>query len=207
MITAQALDTLRKKVGERLSEKRFCHTLGVERAAILIGEHCLPDKLTELSLAALLHDVAKEMPTEEQRTIMESSGIPFTEEDYSSVALYHAFSAPDVIRRDFPEFATSDVLSAVFNHTSGREDMSVFDEIIFIADFVEDGRKYPVCKESRDALIGALEASDSREKKILALHKSVLSVMDFTVKFLEAKGKRVNTRMLLARNSIREKLI
>ena len=206
MIDEESLNSLRKQIGEILSERRFEHTLGVERAARDIAVHCLPSKLTELSAAALLHDAAKEQSKEEQLRLMIASGIAFTEEDYASESLYHAFCAPELVRTEFPEFATEDILSAVFLHTSGGEDMTVFDEIIFLADFVEDGREYDACKELRRELFSALESKADVVEKRKALHYSVLRVIDFTVNYLQKKGRAVNSRMLLARNSIVDKI-
>ncbi len=207
MITETSLEILREKVSALLSDKRFAHTLGVERAARELGKHCLPDSIPELAAAALLHDIAKELSKDEQVAIMRKSGIAFTDEDYASEPLYHAFSAPTVIKEQFPEFATENVLSAVLFHTSADANMSLFDEIIFIADFIEDGRKYDACREARRDLLSSLEGETDVEKKLRILHLSVLRVIDFTVKYLEDKGKAVNSRMLLARKSIARKLI
>ena len=53
MIEEKELDALRSEVADILSDKRFLHSLGVERAALDIGKHCLPDKLAELSASEL----------------------------------------------------------------------------------------------------------------------------------------------------------
>ncbi len=207
MISETSLAGLRKEVGATLSEKRFLHTLGVERAAVDIGRHCLPDRLTELSAAAILHDAAKELPREEQLGFMRGSDVAFTDEDFASETLYHAFCAPAFIKERFPEFATDEIISAVFLHTSGGEAMSVFDEIIFLADFVEDGREYNACKTIREDLFSALDGETDIDKKIKILHFQVLRVIDFTVNYLQKRERPVNSRMLLARNSIIEKII
>ena len=206
MICADRIEKLRGEVGERLSDKRYAHTLGVERAAVQIGEYCLPDKITELAVAALLHDVAKEMPREDQLAAMERSGIAFTAEDYDSHALYHAFAACVLVREEFSDIATDDILSAVFKHTSGDAEMSVFDEIIFIADFVEDGREYVACKEIRNLLFSRLSAAESREECLKILHLMVVEVIDFTFKYLEERGKSVNSRMILAKKAVLAKI-
>ena len=206
MIRGAELDTLRAEIAEILSERRFSHSLGVERAALEIGRHCLPDKLMELSAAALLHDVAKETSREEQLAAMKRSGVEFTEEDYASAALYHSFAAPQIVKERFSRFATDEILSAVFAHTSGSESMTVFDEIIFIADFVDDTRPYEACKTKREKLFSALEAAKTREEKVCALHKSVISVIDFNIDYLENKGKTVNSRMILAKSALLGKI-
>ena len=58
--TDEQIDSLRREVGRRLSKKRFAHTLGVEKMAVLLGELCLPDMIDRLHVAALLHDISKE---------------------------------------------------------------------------------------------------------------------------------------------------
>ena len=206
MICSDRIEQLRAEVKSRLSEKRFAHTLGVERAAVEIGKYCLPDQISELSVAALLHDIAKEMPRESQLAAMERSGVDFTPEDYSSFALYHAFAAFVVVREEFSDLATDDILSAVFKHTSGDSQMTDFDEIIFIADFVEDGREYPACRETRlRFLLRLAEANSSAECRQI-LHSTVIEVINFTLKYLEGKGKTPNSRMLLAKRAVLAKM-
>ena len=60
MFNDKALSALRLTVSKNISEKRYKHTLGVEKMARYLGEIILPDKVNELSAAALLHDIAKE---------------------------------------------------------------------------------------------------------------------------------------------------
>ena len=54
------IDLLRREVCQRLSEKRYNHTLGVEKMAVLIGGYCMPESIDRLRVAALLHDISKE---------------------------------------------------------------------------------------------------------------------------------------------------
>ena len=54
------IEKLRKEVGDRLSEKRFVHTLGVEKMAAYIGQRVMPESVSELRAAALLHDISKD---------------------------------------------------------------------------------------------------------------------------------------------------
>ena len=65
-----AIDALRIEVRKYMSEKRYKHTLCVERMAEYIGEHCLPDKVAALKCAALLHDIAKELDADQLLKIL-----------------------------------------------------------------------------------------------------------------------------------------
>ena len=69
MITEQMLDTLRQRVSEGMSPKRFNHTAEVEKMAAYLGELYAPDKVDVLRAAALLHDVTKEYSTDRQLQI------------------------------------------------------------------------------------------------------------------------------------------
>jgi predicted HD superfamily hydrolase involved in NAD metabolism len=140
--TENQIDFLRLEVGKRLSAKRFSHTLGVERMAVKIGEKCLPDRIDELRVAALLHDISKEYSEAEHLELIKTYNFSLSDEDLASPQLWHSITAPFVVMRDFPEFRGEDILSAVRNHTVGAPSMSVFDEIILLSDYIEDGRRY-----------------------------------------------------------------
>ena len=107
----EILEKLKTEVSARVSPKRFSHILGVERCALELGKIFLPDRLDELSAAAVLHDVTKEIPHENQIKLLEESGFLLTEEDKNTSGVLHSFSAPLIIKRDFPEFATDDIIA------------------------------------------------------------------------------------------------
>ena len=130
------IDKLRDRLSLELSPKRYEHTLGVERAAISLSAFFPEISRSELSVAALLHDVAKELPPDEQIRLAKAYLCELEEEDRSSPQVIHALAAPARILEEFSGFATPHVLSAVLKHTTGSEDMSVFDKIIFLWGFL-----------------------------------------------------------------------
>lgn len=180
-------------VQKRLSPKRYAHTLGVEKMAARLGEIFLPDKITELRAAALLHDVAKELTGEEQLELMKTSAFAFSSEDLNTPSAYHAFSAPELIKRDFPEFATSEIISAVLYHTLGDVNMSLFDKIIFISDYIEEGRNYQSCVDVRELLFKLIEDG---EDKLAAIDRAIALSIENTRKALIDRGIRINSRSL-----------
>ncbi len=198
------LSELREAVKHLMSEERYRHTLGVERAAVKIAEYCAPRLKSELAAAALLHDAAKELGHEELlKIIMKNRSV--TAEDIKSPKLYHAFAAPYIIKRDFSHFADKRILSAVFNHTTGRAGMTLFDEIIFVADYIEDTRKYPECIKAREALFSSFDKK-SRRNNILALHRCALAEIINTESHLLKKGEPLNSRTAKSKEYIIEKL-
>lgn len=200
-IADNTLDKLCQTVKERLSIKRYEHTLGVMRAALKLSEYCLPDDKSELCVAALLHDITKEYPTELHHSIIKDYGISVTESDLIGDAVLHSITAPSIILRDFPEYATDKVISAVKNHTVGAPDMSLFDEIIFVADFIEDGRTYPSCIKVRESLYDALTKAKDREECICLLHDAVIESIDLTIMSIIRDGRYLNERAVQTRNA------
>ena len=206
MITENSLKDLRSAVEKRLSSARYLHTLGVERSAMLLGEYCLPSDIFSLRAAALLHDIAKEYSDSQLTSLLRGSAFSLTDEDLLSPQILHSFAAPIVIRSDFPEFSEPNILSATEKHTVGASDMTLFDEIIFISDFIEDTRKYDACKRMRLELISALVPGDF-SANALAVHKSCIATIEFTEKFLRDKGRPINERMINAKNALKAKIL
>ncbi len=200
------LELLKAEVEKRLSAFRFLHTIGVADAAKALAKELLPEKEKELIAAAYLHDIAKELPTEELISLSKEYGYEPNSDDISSPQVLHAFAAPSVIKKDFSAFATDDIMSSVFKHTTGDSEMSLFDEIIFISDYIEEGRKYPSCIEVRKDLYENLRLSSNITEKEYALHKAVLKSIEYTLESLNIKNKSVNPKTLAAKTHIEEKI-
>lgn len=198
--------SLRERVRERMSPKRFSHTLGVEAAAEKIAKKLLPNDLYEIRCAALLHDISKELSVGEHIKIMDGLSPRPTESDYMSQALYHSITAPTVIMRDFPELATSNILSAVRNHTSGAPDMSLFDEIIFLADFIDENRTYDFCRSTREEFFREFDEARDREEMIEILHKTTVKVLNFTIVYIVKNTMYLNERTVETRNAFLSRL-
>ena len=188
------LQNLRQNVMLRLSEHRFLHTVGVVAAAERIASYFPSLEVTEIAAAALLHDVTKELSVPEHCQLAEEFLEPFSAEEIESEAILHSLSAPYMVMRDFKEFATPDILSALKNHTTAEAGISLFDEVIYIADYVEDGRRYPACIRVREMLYQGMTLAQSESECLLAMHKAVLESLENTKNKLLFQGRVVNER-------------
>ncbi len=176
----EKLNALRSYVSERQSEKRFRHTCGVEEEAAYIGRYYLPEQVDLLRAAAILHDMTKCVPDEEQIALCESLGIVLTEMDRLTPQTLHGKSAEEMIKRELPEFAIPEILQAVRVHTTGDKKMSLFDKIIFLSDYIEAGRPYPNCKRMREKFHALCE-----NKRTEDLDSVICEVLLLTIEFLE----------------------
>ena len=199
------LDYLREHVSHIMSSDRFEHTLGVERAASFIGEKILPDKLYELRVAALLHDITKEMTFDAQYRFLVNEGVNLTHDDIMSKMTLHQLSGAKMAEKSFSDYITPEIIHAISYHSTGCADMSVFDEILYLADYVEDTRRHESCIALRNRLLDELEKS-SAEDYVQVLHKICLESINQTIEHLIQKGGFVHSNSFAARAFLVEKL-
>jgi len=196
------LNELRSRIKEILSEKRYAHTLFVEKTARALALDLMPERVYDICVAAILHDATKELPKTEHINIIESENEILTDEDKTTDGILHSFSAPLFCRKEFSKYVNNDILSAVKNHTVGSPSMSVFDKIIFISDFIEESRKYKSCIEIRNWLLAEFSRKKKYEDKIYCLNKACLLAILATEESLKQRGAAVNSRMLLTKDSL-----
>lgn len=201
------LNLLRESVREYMSNYRYNHTLGVEEAVIFLGEIFLPNRLSELRAAALLHDIAKECSYEEQLELLQSMPEHMTEENIHTKPALHSLAAIPLIFRKFSEFATEDVISAVSKHTLGSSSMSLFDKLIFIADYIELGRTHSACILTSDFIRNNISKDKSLFENEKILNEGILMSINFTLESLNKKNENIHSsiyefKKLLEENSI-----
>ena len=203
--TNDTVRALRDKVSKRLGKRRFLHTEGVAKCASKLAELCEIDSKIEAEIAAYLHDITKEYTFDEQMVIIKKYNIPLDDEDLKSPAVFHSFTAAEIIKSEFSEFATEKILSAVRLHTLGSPDMTEFDEIIFLADFIEETRTYPSCTELRRLVFSNMKEGN-RDENIGILHKAVISAIDSTVSNLRENNRFVNSKNILTKQALLSKI-
>ena len=199
--TASVLSSLREEISRFMGEKRYQHTLGVERMAERIASH-FSGAVDGISLGAcaLLHDITKELSEAEQRETVERLGLCLTESQKKSPAILHSFTAQYRIEREFPYFAKKEgVLSAIRAHTTGAKNMSLLDKILFVADYIEEGREYSKCIETREWFFAEISAG---VPAALVLDRCVLKILESTIGFLRARGFALCEDTLDARNAL-----
>ena len=186
MFSDVELAALSLRVRDALSSRRYAHTLGVVSAAKKIAHKFNTIDISEIVVSALLHDITKEYSVAEHKKLVFDDDVCLPDE------VLHSFSAPSVIKRDYAEYATSNVLRSVYCHTVGDPDMTLFDEIIFIADYVEDGRTYPSCVSVRQSLYSELQDAKCESECEFALHRAVIAALSETVKMLTDGARPVH---------------
>ena len=165
-----------------LDEKRYIHTLNVEKLAVELGEIFGLDT-EKLRVAALLHDILKNAPKDILLHRAGRSGIINRIEDKPKPTL-HGFAAADYAEKEMG-ITDEEILWAVRSHTCGRSGMTDFEKVIYLADMLCEGRK---C-EGRDYLL------DLANKDLdFAMHEALVH----SVEWIKSRGNAIDTDSLEA---------
>ncbi len=167
-------DEIKQKLKTMQSEKRYRHTLGVaeeaERLAAFLGADC-----RKARLAGLLHDCAKNLDEKcdtDFASLAKKYRVELDPFAQKEKALVHAFLGAEVARIDYG-IDDAEILDAIYYHTTGRENMSVLEKIIYLADITETGRNLQTAAVARD-----MAQTDFDGALIYAIGSSIKHVID-----------------------------
>lgn len=179
------LDEIRDYLKNNLKPSRYGHTLGVVNTAIKLAEIYKEDK-AKAEIAALCHDVAKNMTIEELRKVIKDENITLSVDEENTQELWHSIIGPIIARKLFG-IEDEEILSAMRWHTTGKENMSKLDKVIYMADMIEPNRNF----KGVDVL---------RRETFKDLDNGVLQGLNHTIKYLLNKDVPININSIKARN-------
>ena len=139
MKTIEITQKLRKELENQLKPDRFDHTLGVAYTSASMAIVHGAD-IQKALIAGMLHDCAKCMSHEEQVKICEKNKIDLTDVERRNHSLLHAKVGVYIAKTKY-DISDPEILSAIRWHTTGKDNMSLLEKIVYIADFIEPNRK------------------------------------------------------------------
>lgn len=153
-----------------LTEERLAHT---QRVAITAAENCRRARVFEMDalIAAALHDCAKYLG----ESSIELAGFKFPQG--VPKAVMHQYSGAYLAEHTFG-IKDEGILNAIRYHTSGRENMSDIEKLIYLSDMLEEGRVFEGVENLRRAF-----------KR--GLNEGMLRALEHQIKYLNSTGKPV----------------
>lgn len=139
-------DELLKKVQQQMSQKRFKHVLGVEKVAVELAQQ-YGTSIEAASIAALTHDYVKERNPEEMHDLIISASLDLDLLQYGS-EVWHGPAGAILVKKELG-IQDEEILNAIRHHTVGFSKMSLLEQIIYVADYIEPGRDFPGVDEAR----------------------------------------------------------
>lgn len=200
-ITERDLCILREELTSHISGKRLKHSYAVEEEAKNLGQLFLisGNDLNRLRIAAILHDITKEIKTEGQIALCEKHGLNVSEDDLASPKVFHSLTGAYEAKLLYPDIIDEEIFDAIKYHTTGRVGMTLFDKLIYLADYIEKTRDFPDCVALREYFYG--KPADERH-----LNETLLISFDMTIKNLIEESKCIHHATVMARNAIIKEL-
>lgn len=123
---------------EKLDAPRYEHSLGVMYTAAALAMRYDAD-VNRCMVAGLLHDCAKCLSSAEKIEACEMYHLPISEVERCNPGLLHA-KLGAYYMETYYQIEDKMLLDAVTYHSTGRPDMTLYDKIIYIADYIEPHR-------------------------------------------------------------------
>ncbi len=151
-----------EQIRNQMSEKRLNHVLGVERMAIRLAKEN-GVALEQASIAALVHDYAKERSDSEMIQIIKEQKF---DQDLLVFGnpIWHGIVGAYLIEHELG-ITDPEIIEAVKLHTTGAKKMSQLAKVIYVADYVEEGRDFPLVEEARKIAFENLDQAVAFETK------------------------------------------
>lgn len=178
-------------IKNRLAPKRLYHSICVAEKAKHLAEKYGADP-EKAYTTGLVHDIMKNESVEDMLQLIENDGQVLTESEKAITVTLHAIAGEVYLRKNLG-VTDEEVLSAVRWHTTGKEDMSLFEKIIYVADLVSEDREYPDVKEVRQL------AEEN-------LDKTLLRGLSFTIEDNAKKYKLIHIDTVKAYNYYAERI-
>lgn len=184
------INFLKEHIKGLLDEERFCHSIGVMELAEELARIYGADA-EKAKIAGLIHDAAKNFPKDEQFLLVKKAydGRDADAIVFENKALWHGPAGAEYLKEKFD--IEDEIYSAVFYHTIGKEDMTLLEKIVYLADCIEENRdkEFDWAKDARDL------ARDD-------LDRAIIEVTDRSLKSIIDRGLIIHPGAVLLRNKI-----
>ncbi|AOT72774.1 bis(5'-nucleosyl)-tetraphosphatase (symmetrical) YqeK [Geosporobacter ferrireducens] len=179
------LSYIENHIKEMLTEKRYQHSLGVQKTAIQLAKQ-YGASIEKASIAALIHDCAKDLSIEQLLKHAAQFDIIIDDLTKFHPELLHGAVGAALAKSLF-SIHDEEIIDAVRYHTTGRSNMTMLDKIIYLADFIEPSRNFDGVDQLR-----AMASSN--------LDRATLMALEHTIYYVIKKSKLLHVDTIHARN-------
>lgn len=182
------IEEIKQKLRDDIGEKRLEHSVRVmEECKKLAGVYSVD--IESAAMAGLLHDCGRLTDSSSLLKKADEFGIILDRIYTKNVNLIHARLGMEIARQKYG-IEDFDILNAIKYHTTGREDMSILEKIVYMADYIEPGRSFEgiemirdLCYIDRDINKALVKASDNTIIYILnnswTIHEDTIKARNF----------------------------
>ena len=187
MVFNMNFDSYKSIIRDLLDDYRYNHSLCVaeeaKRLAILYNED-----VENAYFAGLLHDITKNFTIDEHLNIFSKFDIILSDVEKKSIPIWHGISASAYVKHILG-INEEKIISAIRYHTTAKSNMSLFEKLIYLADYTSADRNYPDVDVMRRLVNESIE-------------EAMLYSLKYTIKDLISKDRAVHPDTLNAYNEI-----
>lgn len=180
------LSEIEEKLSKMLKPNRLKHSINVAKCAVKLSEIYGYDK-NKAYLAGMVHDCAKYFEKNQIDYYVDKYDIYLDDLEKESLALSHSVIGSYVVQDVF-NITDKEIIDAIRYHTTGRENMTLLDKIIFMADMIEDGRKFNGVEYLRKLSYEGM------------LDKALITSFNNTIKYVIDNNQAIHIRTVKSRN-------
>lgn len=184
----ELIEVIKNDLEEILSEKRYIHSIGVMEMAVELAK-LYNANVETARIAGLLHDIAKEMTSEEKLQYVKENNIKISEIERINTPILHGIIGADIARKKYG--VSEQIQKAIQYHTTTSPNMDIIAKIIYVADKVELNRK------SED-----YDVEYERELAKKDLDETVIYIINSNIKSLINNGKLIEPESIETRNKL-----
>ncbi|KOC55207.1 phosphohydrolase [Clostridium botulinum] len=171
---------------QNLKPKRFEHSIGVRDTAIKLAE-IYGESLEKARIAGLVHDCAKNMSDEQILDICSKNEYNIDEVSQNMPSILHG-EVGAYIAENIMGIEDKEILDAITYHTTGKENMTLLEKIIYISDYIEPLRDFPGVEDLRGLVYNK------------ELDRALILSFNNTIKYIIDRNQLLHKKTIEARN-------
>ena len=179
------LEDIRSKLKLNITPNRYKHSENVMEVAVKLAKK-YGVNVNKAAIAGILHDCARSKSEKELYELCDKFGIELDEIKRRQPALLHGYVGEFIAKIDYG-IEDKEILNAIRVHTTGKENMSIFEKIILIADYIEPERNFPGVEVIRELAYKDID-------------NSIVQAFDTTIKYIIKVGGLIHPDTIKARN-------
>ena len=179
---------IKTRLIDNIGEERYLHCIRVQETAIILGEKYNVD-INKIKVASILHDCAKFEDGTNLLKMASKFDIILDNVMKHNLELIHGPLGAKIAEKEYG-IDDLEILEAIKYHTTGREEMTMLDKIIYISDYIEPKRNFVGIDEVRSITFKDIDAG-------------VLLALENTIEFLMKKNRLIHVNTINSRNNLR----
>lgn len=172
------LTSIQQKLSKKLDKKRYTHTIGVMYTAASLAMR-YNESIETAMTAGLLHDCGKYSSIDKQIKLCEKYHLQLTDAELQVPALIHA-KLGSALAKEVYGIYDKRILDAILYHTTGKPNMNLLEKIIYLADYIEPGRR----------MIPGLP--EVRKLSFTNIDEAVCLCSNLTLQYLDRSGRAID---------------